>query len=264
MRSDISAARILEATIASILDSGTTVDFDLTFYREIGPLCDAASLHETSPEELLHALSRRRTGDLLDFGCGIAGHRRMIETEFGFTWHGINYAEAMPAGAIAQATDPDIVYYDGRVLPYRDGSFDAVYSFLVFEHIQDIGLTFSEIRRVLRPGGVLIGAVSYLEQIHDASTFNFTPYGFKLACDRAGLEVTRIYPRYDVFTWLLRRLLVTTRGHEANSLTEIHKQDGPITQQLGAFGQRMGLSVRDTNLFLLLFSTQFTFEVQRR
>ncbi|MFI3317710.1 MAG: class I SAM-dependent methyltransferase [Rikenellaceae bacterium] len=41
-------------------------------------------------------------------------------------------------------------------LPFKDGSFDCVVSFQVIEHIKDDRTFVSEIKRVLRPGGVAI------------------------------------------------------------------------------------------------------------
>ena len=38
-------------------------------------------------------------------------------------------------------------------LPYPDGTFDAVFSWSVFEHVADVPLALREIHRVLRPGG---------------------------------------------------------------------------------------------------------------
>ena len=40
-------------------------------------------------------------------------------------------------------------------LPYEDGTFDEVYSRYSFEHVRNPGSLLDEIRRVLRPGGVL-------------------------------------------------------------------------------------------------------------
>ena len=45
---------------------------------------------------------------------------------------------------------------DGRAesIPYDDGYFDLVYANSVMEHVGDLELSFSEISRVLRPGGI--------------------------------------------------------------------------------------------------------------
>lgn len=45
---------------------------------------------------------------------------------------------------------------DGIKLPFEDATFDAVTSFQVIEHLVDYEIYFSEIKRVLRPDGVLI------------------------------------------------------------------------------------------------------------
>jgi SAM-dependent methyltransferase len=52
---------------------------------------------------------------------------------------------------------------DGRRLPYRDSSFDGVYSVSVLEHIPDHGdsAALAELIRVVRPGGVVVVTVPF-------------------------------------------------------------------------------------------------------
>jgi demethylmenaquinone methyltransferase/2-methoxy-6-polyprenyl-1,4-benzoquinol methylase len=42
----------------------------------------------------------------------------------------------------------------GEALPFRDGSFDAVFSAYVFRNLDSVAATLTEIARVLRPGGL--------------------------------------------------------------------------------------------------------------
>jgi lipopolysaccharide biosynthesis glycosyltransferase/SAM-dependent methyltransferase/uncharacterized coiled-coil protein SlyX len=49
----------------------------------------------------------------------------------------------------------DVVLDDPNVFPFKDGSFDVVLSTSCFEHDQMFWLTFSEMGRVLKPGGYI-------------------------------------------------------------------------------------------------------------
>ena len=68
--------------------------------------------------------------------------------------------QAAPAGAryvgldFAQGRGVDRVLDDPYQLPFEDGVADAVVSSSCFEHVDMFWLTFNEILRVLRPGGL--------------------------------------------------------------------------------------------------------------
>lgn len=50
-------------------------------------------------------------------------------------------------------------------LPYRDRAFDYAFCYHVFEHIQQDGLAMGELRRVLKPGGVLFAHVPIVGEV---------------------------------------------------------------------------------------------------
>ena len=53
----------------------------------------------------------------------------------------------------------DVRIMDAERLDFPDDSFDIAYSFGVLHHVPDPSRAFREIRRVLRPGGVFLGAL---------------------------------------------------------------------------------------------------------
>lgn len=94
----------------------------------------------------------------------------------------------------------EIVGYDstdvrgvGEVLPFKDNSFDAVFSLAVLEHVKDPFQCAKEIVRVLKPGGDLMCCVPFLQPVHGYPHhyYNMTPQGLQnLFTGR--LEIDRI------------------------------------------------------------------------
>ncbi len=84
-----------------------------------------------------------------------------------------DYREDGPDAVQALPRYPHVRAYlssDPRGLPYDDGSFDAVLSCGVLEHVVDPDASLDEVARVLRPGGTLYvyklpNRTSYLEWI---------------------------------------------------------------------------------------------------
>ena len=95
---------------------------------------------------------------------------------------------------------------DVRTLPFRDGSFDAVYSMGTVEHFDDTDGALREIFRVLRPGGLAIIGVPnrrdpFLRPLLVALLYYLGLYGygfeksysrpvFRRMLERAGFAVT--------------------------------------------------------------------------
>lgn len=72
--------------------------------------------------------------------------------------------------------DCDVVTFDktgnvdvqGDVLamPFPDNTFDCVICFETIEHVEDPFRAVSEIRRILKPGGILIGSTPFMHELH--------------------------------------------------------------------------------------------------
>ncbi len=109
-----------------------------------------------------HLLPYLRPGlRVLDFGCGpgtiSAGLARAIAPG---ELHGVDMEESQIelARNVAEAYGQDnAIFHVGDVtaLPFEDGYFDVAHCHNVLMHVPDTQAVLSEVRRVLKPGGIL-------------------------------------------------------------------------------------------------------------
>jgi ubiquinone/menaquinone biosynthesis C-methylase UbiE len=98
---------------------------------------------------------------VLDLGCG-DGRISAALAEAGAEVTGVDPSEV--ALSRARVAHPGIEFVSPREdgsLPFADGSFEAVVSIKVLEHVADTQRLMSEARRVLAPGGRIAIAVPY-------------------------------------------------------------------------------------------------------
>ena len=101
-------------------------------------------LHGNILRELGHSLEEMKT--ILDFGCG-AGEMVNEYRKHGYEAFGCDIQLEGENEFLRLIETPYRV-------PFADNTFDFVFSGQVLEHVQDHAAAFSEIRRVLKPGGV--------------------------------------------------------------------------------------------------------------
>ena len=99
-----------------------------------------------------------RGSDVLDVGCGDAG-ALIAFAENGARCAGIETFETSLERGRLRAADHgvavDLKNGAGEAIPFPDSSFDLVMLDNVLEHVNDRPLTLREVRRVLKPGGLL-------------------------------------------------------------------------------------------------------------
>ena len=135
---------------------------------------------------------------VLDVGCG-EGHFTAALARAGREAGGIDIAEEPLRRARARERGIDV----RRVLPHgpwplQDASFDALWAGEVIEHVADTAAWLSEVRRVLRSGGVLLLSTP----AHELLT------RLRLGIDRRAFE-RRFDPRSDHLRFYTRRALLT-------------------------------------------------------
>jgi len=98
-------------------------------------------------------------GPVADLGCG-PGHVAAWLAERGVATVGIDLSPAMVAAGRKDHPDVDFREGDFLQLPAADGEFAAALAFYSVIHLEpdELGPAFTEVRRVLRPGGSLLVA----------------------------------------------------------------------------------------------------------
>jgi SAM-dependent methyltransferase len=128
------------------------------------------------------------TGNVLDFGCGSKPYESLFSEAASYI------------GVDLEATGHDHsnskidVLYDGKVLPFKDGQFDAVVSFEVLEHVFNLSEVMREINRVTTDSGYLLISVpfAWLEHEIPYDFARYTSFGITHIVKQAGYEIIEI------------------------------------------------------------------------
>jgi SAM-dependent methyltransferase len=131
----------------------------------------------------------------LDLGCDV-GDLGRYKPE-GVAVHGLD----LNAAAVAKARQhEEVQVFDmesGAALPFRDAFFDAVVAKDILEHLQKPWQALVEIKRVTRPGGIILASV-ICERGHRiwndyTHVRGFTMQSVSRMFADAGLEVLRVW-----------------------------------------------------------------------
>jgi 2-polyprenyl-3-methyl-5-hydroxy-6-metoxy-1,4-benzoquinol methylase len=133
-----------------------------------GGMSDYASSSSVGPERLfnfsLNLIERyARKGKILDIGCGKGEFLSAAKTR-GWEVHGLEPSLALSEFASTEY-GINVVCSSLEETQYPDGFFDAVTLNMVLEHIDDPRKIVSEMRRILKKGGILFVEVPNMESM---------------------------------------------------------------------------------------------------
>ena len=148
-------------------------------------------------------LSKKLTGNILDFGCGSKPYLQYFSHAQKYTGLDIH-----KSGHLHEDEQID-VFYDGKTIPFEDNHFDAVFSSEVFEHIFNLPEVLPEIHRVLKPGGKLLFTCPFAWPEHEVpyDYARYSSYGIKYLIEQQGFKVLEQHKTGHFFEVIMQYLI---------------------------------------------------------
>jgi len=128
-------------------------------------------------------LIQNLNGRVLDIGCGQKPYQPLCNaTEY------IGLEIDTPENREHKKAD---FFYDGKVMPFENSSFDSLITNQVFEHVFNPNDFLRELNRVLKPGGLLLLTVPFVwdehEQPYDYA--RYSSFGLKHILNEHSFEI---------------------------------------------------------------------------
>jgi SAM-dependent methyltransferase len=141
-------------------------------------------------------------GKLIDLGCGLMPFRPELEDS-------VTSYDSLDLWPSTDGISFVADICDMSMVP--SGVYDSAICVEVLEHVPNPCAAVREIRRILKPGGMLVLSVPHLSRLHNEphDYFRYTVHGLRRLLEDGGFEVLEIRRRGGLFSFL---------GHQASSV----------------------------------------------
>jgi SAM-dependent methyltransferase len=169
--------RLLEGRLRASTDS-----------REVGP--GSRLVVECIASFYERAIPAHARGRLIDLGCGKAPlyikYKECVDSVTCVDWGNTPHKNS----------NLDLECDLTQPLVFEDASFDTVILSDVLEHLPEPELLWSEINRILRPGGCLLMNVPYFYPLHEVpyDFYRYSCYALERFANRHGFDVLELDP----------------------------------------------------------------------
>ncbi len=148
------------------------------------------------------------TGSVLDVGAGQSPRRAWLPKTT--SYQGIDVGNSSEFGMVGDR--PGIIYYDGKLMPFSNSTFDCVICIEVLEHSEEPQLLITEIARVIKPEGTLLLTVPWSARRHHLphDYHRFTRERLQVLFTQAGFSNIEIRERGNDVGAIANKLTILT------------------------------------------------------
>lgn len=136
-------------------------------------------------------LKPKLKGIVVDLGCGVMPYKKFLMSGSGEIEQYIGI-DLEPTG-YHNVVKPDL-YWNGTEIPLDSSSVDFLFATEFLEHYYDTSHILTEIKRVLKPGGIFFFTVPNVWPLHEVpyDYHRFTPYALKKHFENSGFSSSEI------------------------------------------------------------------------
>lgn len=148
---------------------------------------------------------------VLDLGSSAGSFSRSRSRSFEPSRRSLTEAALYVSVDINRSAKP-MVTADAHQLPFASESFDVVVANNVIEHLQDPACGVAEMKRVLRPRGIVLYTIPFLYPVHEAphDYTRFTAYGLRRLFRE--FQLIEVHARGGAFSTIAQLIFLATRG----------------------------------------------------